>query len=467
MNRKTIRALVIAYLFASVVPAAPAADSLPRVTEEDWGLKIVQFNVGQADAALLLTPNGDAALVDTGEFSKHGSDIADYLCNESRNGVSPIETVRFLFSSHYDADHIGGAPGLNGKIKVLAAYDQGPSKKRNAGSSSTVYGRYVRYIGDPDGDGQKDDNEPDFVRYKTYPGISLRMGEGDAVQLLVISVNGNTFGRDHDLPLDPSQKKINENPGSLALSVRLKDFEYLTCGDAFSDCWKDEPDSEGALIDAEAIPDGPDIDVLKVSHHGSDTSSGERFICALKPELAVIPSDYTGDHLPKKTSLKVLETNGALTLVTGKATDDKGNYHDAEHCYDDDYTPNQEKVLDKQGTVTILVSQDGQRIRIVRPGNEQSVPVGDHGNRIALDVELPDQVEQNQPGSVVVVPVGRQVETLALLRTDERLLRLREIPTGRFQGLVKSHAPAVQILLNNVAHPIAHVVNQPHAEMLS
>jgi beta-lactamase superfamily II metal-dependent hydrolase len=72
------------------------------------------------------------------------------------------------------------------------------------------------------------------------------------------------------------------------------------------------------VIHANAIPGGHDIDVLKVAHHGSDTSSGKLFVESLRPELAIISSDRTTHRLPKLTSIKVLENTNATVLVTGR-----------------------------------------------------------------------------------------------------------------------------------------------------
>ena len=58
--------LAIAHLFVLALPSlCLSADALPRVTDDEWGLKIVIFSVGQADAALVLARNGDAAIIAT------------------------------------------------------------------------------------------------------------------------------------------------------------------------------------------------------------------------------------------------------------------------------------------------------------------------------------------------------------------------------------------------------------------
>ena len=344
---------------------------LPPVSGDDWGLKIVIFEVGQADAAVALTPNGDAAVIDIGRTIAQGRQIGDYLLDADQNGVESIAEVLFVIASHYDADHIGGAAGLSERVQILRAYDQGPSAKRDALNLNTVYSRYVRAVGDLDGDGFQGEGEEDFVRHRAYPGLSLRLGHHPAVQLLVLSVNGNTFGLDHDLDLDPSSESIDENPGSVALFVRFGHFEYLSCGDATSDDWKYDPDTEEQLIAANAIPGGDDIDVLKVNHHGSDTSTGQRFVTTIQAELAIISTDLTNHRLPKLTTLRVLEMNNTQVLVTGQATEENGDFHQSQHAFDDGFVPSGSMFRDRQGRITILVASDGNRYTVRAEGGFQ------------------------------------------------------------------------------------------------
>lgn len=338
------------------------AKNLAPVTDNDWGLKIVIFDVGQADAALFLTPDGESALVDIGRCPAHGQKIADYLIHREENKTGNIDRLNYLFASHYDSDHIGGASGLDGTIKILTAYDQGPSAKRHV--DDPIYAHYLHYIGDSDGNGEKDPDEPGFVRHKAMPGQTFSLGHDGKVRIMVLSAAGDTSGTTYDLPLDPSKKEIDENPGSLIMLVTLNEFEYFTTGDATSDDWKNEPDTEEAVIKAHAIPGGDDIDVLKVSHHGSDTSNGKVFISHTKPEVAIINanSPETAHKLPKLTSIKVLEDNRALVLVTGSAKDKNGQYNQSKNNFDDGYIPRH--LLDNRGTITILVNKVGLKYTV-------------------------------------------------------------------------------------------------------
>lgn len=342
-----------------LLPLLSLAQPLTPVSPTNWGLKIVVFTVGQADAAVFITPDGRTAISDMGEHFEDGKLIADFLLG-AENGVGPISTVPYLFVSHYDSDHIGGASGLNGRITAQAAYDQGPSKKRDAKTTKTVYGKYVRYVGDLNGNGIQDGNEANFARNKAIAGRKFSLSGNTSIKIL--SVNGDTEGSCCDLPLDPSNKRIDENPGSVILLVSLGEFRYLTTGDASSDDWKREPDTEEALIHANALG-GKRVSILKVSHHGSDTSSGKVFIESVLPQLAIISSDYKSIHrLPKLTTLKILEMNNAQVLVTGRATNPAGKYHQSKNKFDDGFKP--KHTIDKVGSITILVAKDGSKFSV-------------------------------------------------------------------------------------------------------
>lgn len=354
------------YTLLSLIACLAHAQPPTPVTEADWGLKIVVFNVGQADAALVLTPNGDAALIDLGKKNDHGTLIANYLLDPTQNGVARIDEVDFLFISHYDQDHIGGAKKINhSDVKILQAFDQGPSTKRFNGPNftqpKTWYKKYTTLVGDPNGNAQQDTNESNFVRETATPGLSVNLGTNATIQ--VLAVNGDTAGTAHDLPeLILTGNAIDENPGSLIMLVSLGEFDYLTTGDASSNDWKSEPDTEEAIINANAIPGGHDIDVLKVAHHGSDTSSGEVFVTSTDPEIAIIPSKLGQHGLPKLTSIKILEQSGAQVLVTGKATSDAGEFKQSNHTFDDGYQP--QRTLDQCGNITILVAPDGSKYSV-------------------------------------------------------------------------------------------------------
>ena len=157
--------------------------------------------------------------------------------------------------------------------------------------------------------------------------------------------------------------------------MRLGEFEFYTAGDQTDNDWKSKPAVEESIIDSGAIPGGHDVDVLKVSHHGSDTSTSHDFVAALDPEVAVISTKFTrSDKLPKKIALKQLQENRCCVLITGDGRNpdtgdpddpDTRDFTDASTPDDDSFTVDSEAVFNNQGNVTILVSVDGGRYTVI------------------------------------------------------------------------------------------------------
>ncbi len=109
-----------------------------------WGLKIVVLDVGQADAILVMTPNGDICLIDSGKTNAHGSRIVDYLSSPALNGIGVLKTIDLLYTTHFDQDHIGGMKKITERgVHIRKAFDQGRSEARSvttapAGSRTTA-----------------------------------------------------------------------------------------------------------------------------------------------------------------------------------------------------------------------------------------------------------------------------------------------------------------------------------------
>ena len=108
-----------------------------------------------------------------------------------------------------------------------------------------------------------------------------------------------------------------------------------------------------------------------------------------------------------------------------------------------------------------------QSFRIVRAGHDQIIAIGDHGHRIAMELELLDQIRRQDPRGIVVVARGRKIDALARLRADEFGRQGSQVPAGDFQGLVERQPPGIEIGLGNRPHGIRQIVDQGHAEVFA
>jgi competence protein ComEC len=98
------------------------------------------------------------------------------------------------------------------------------------------------------------------------------------------------------------------NLASVVALVRVGEVRMLFVGDA------ERPEEEWLLArDSAALR----ADILKVGHHGSGTSSSDRFLAAVRPRLALV-SVGAGNtyHLPTPSVMRALAAHGAQVLRT-------------------------------------------------------------------------------------------------------------------------------------------------------
>ena len=194
--------------------------------------------MGKADA-ILIRSQDHAALIDAGKFDAADT-VADYLL---RHKVTALD---YLIMSHPDSDHIGGMPGVLGEISVGAFVqaDTGYFSEEGSGLSALL--------------SMLEQNGTDTMSME--PGDSFTMGQA------VFTAIG------------PMGSFEDPNNSSLVLRMDCRDFSALFCGDM-------EYDAEQALI---LSGQDIDIDLLKVGHHGSSTSSSLRFLWETSPKYAAI-----------------------------------------------------------------------------------------------------------------------------------------------------------------------------------
>jgi len=116
-------------------------------------------------------------------------------------------------------------------------------------------------------------------------------------------------GEDFFSVLAPLQKKeLTKNNGSIVIYANIADITWLFTGDL---------EKEGEQEVLNNYPNLKDVDVLKVGHHGSKTSSSNEFIERLKPKIAVISvGENNRYHHPSKEVLSTLNENKVKVFRT-------------------------------------------------------------------------------------------------------------------------------------------------------
>ncbi|MFZ5517706.1 MAG: DNA internalization-related competence protein ComEC/Rec2 [Candidatus Zhuqueibacterota bacterium] len=249
-------------------------------------LEVIFFDVGQGDAALVSFPNGKRLLIDAGptlqDFDAGRYFLVPYF---KREGIRRLSTVVL---SHADNDHIGGMPSVLRSVRVERVVDTGLFH------NSKICSVYTHVI---------DSLNIDYCIADV--GVRIDVSKEYGVHIL------HPGKRQREI-LD---RDINNN--SVVLKICYGDVSFLFAGDI-------EREAEQLLVDyGEALH----ATVLKIAHHGSNTSSTREFLNLVKPEFAVIslgknnkfnfPSDEVLERL-NSMYINILRTdeNGAIIFRT-------------------------------------------------------------------------------------------------------------------------------------------------------
>ena len=232
--KRTFVILLAVLLIVSFIPACSAPSQSPGLSEGS-SFEAHFIDVGQADATLVLCGN-ESMLIDGGNADDSNL-IYTYL---EKHGVTHLD---YIVCTHAHEDHVGGLSGALNYATVDTAlcpvmeYD------------SNVFSNFKECLDQQD------------VRI-TVPQAGDTFSLGDA----------------HVTVLGPISDTDNANNTSIVLKITYGDTSFLFTGDA-------ERDEEQDILDA-----GYDLasTVLKVGHHGSDTSTSYQFLLEVMPKYAVI-----------------------------------------------------------------------------------------------------------------------------------------------------------------------------------
>lgn len=231
------------------------------------------IDVGQGDSIYVKLPNGENLLIDAGD-NDAGVNVTGYLKDLK------VKKIDYLVATHPHSDHIGGMDDVINKFDIETMYM--PDVTHNTSTFSSLL----------------DAIEKNNVKLKVAKsGVSILKEENLSVDIL--SPDGKTY---EDM-----------NNYSAVVKITYGDTAFLFMGDA-------------EKVIENKLKSGLKSDVIKVGHHGSDTSTGEKFLQRVSPEVAVISvgenNDYSHPHNEvvsrlKKHNINIFRTDYDGTVVIG------------------------------------------------------------------------------------------------------------------------------------------------------
>ena len=214
-----------------------------NITIFNKGLEITYIDVGQGDSIFIKFPNDKSnILIDTGGKVTYGNlknnysvgkNIVDYLKSMG------IRKLDYLIITHGDFDHMGDSLYLIDKFKVENVIF-------NCGEFNVLEKELIKVL--------------DEKKIKYYSCIKELNIDNNKLYFL------------------QTKKYDNENDNSNVIYTEFNGYKFMFMGDAGVEKEKD-------ILDKYNLAN---IDVLKVGHHGSKTSSSKEYIDEIKPKYAII-----------------------------------------------------------------------------------------------------------------------------------------------------------------------------------
>ncbi len=239
------------------------AGSLDDVKADD--LQLHYIYVGQGDSTAIKLPDGKIMLIDAGPRSAK-TDLKTYLDGVIFKNESE-KVIDYFVITHTDEDHVGGAEMILTDYNVKAVYRPEVYSK-----SETV----------PAGEYQVTTNVWDDAVTAMANADETIFVQKDLV--LADYTDPTDSSRDYSFTFyGPIQDVYNDNNDySPVMVLENNNKKYMFTGDASEDI------EEEFLAAYSASLADFDVDVLKVGHHGSETSTCAEFLAAVKPEWSVI-----------------------------------------------------------------------------------------------------------------------------------------------------------------------------------
>ncbi len=268
-----IRILSILFLVTLIALA------LTHGVEHTDKLRVSFLDVGQGDAIFIQSPSGVEMLIDGGVTKK--------VLEEVSKKMSPFDnTISFVVATHPDLDHIGGLTDVVQRFNVNTFIH--PQVEHNAEVQNILFERI---------------QEKNIQTHIARRGDVYDLGSGVRVTVLF------PYGDVTD---------VESNSASIVVKVDYGNTSFLLTGDA-----PVETEYILAGIDKEKLK----ADVLKLGHHGSDTSTSETFLAFVQPEYSVVSAgkDNTYGHphadvieRVRKFKSRVYDTrlHGTITFVS-------------------------------------------------------------------------------------------------------------------------------------------------------
>lgn len=252
------------------------AEEIPSIeiteisSQEEYNQSIVPLNlhflnVGQADSAFIELPDGQTVLIDAGN-SQDAHTIINYIKDLEYNKID------YVIATHPHSDHIGGM------AKILENFEIGKMYMPKQVHTTVTFENMLNVI-----------QNQNIDLYTAKAGVNILTTINTKIDILA--------------PFQDNYSNLNNS--SVVIKLMYGDTVMLFMGDA-----EEEIESQLLAYDINA-------DLIKIGHHGSDSSSSKNFLSKVSPDIAIISCGMGNSYgHPHDSTLSTLFSMGIETYRT-------------------------------------------------------------------------------------------------------------------------------------------------------
>lgn len=227
-------------------------------------LKVHYLDVGQGDSIFIELPNNETMLIDAAE-SYQSENIINYLKNLN------YQKIDYVIGTHPHTDHIGGLKD------IINTFEIGKIYMPKVVSTTKTYESLLMAI-----------KEKNLKINTAKAGTSII--DTDALKINILAPNNSTY--------------TELNNYSVVTKITYGTTKFLFMGDA-------------EKLSENEIKENVTADVIKIGHHGSNTSSSIDFIKKVNAKYGIISVGLNNKYnLPKEKTITNWENSGTKIYLT-------------------------------------------------------------------------------------------------------------------------------------------------------
>jgi beta-lactamase superfamily II metal-dependent hydrolase len=278
-------------------------------------LEIHHIDAGEAVSTLIVSPLGRSMLIDVGEAEWDSPTGAETIGAYVRS-VLGCSRIDYVVISHFHLDH-AGLPGYGGLWHLVngQGFSVGKLLHRDVdsfkGTSGSTLSAWQTYLHSPAALAL----QPEVARV----GVGqVELGGGVAFAFVAVDGGGGLLPGDFSADAAPP----DENDYSIAALLRFGRLDYFTAGDLSGQTFVSDAGYSYHDLETRVAPRVKDVDVYRVSHHGSSHASNGTLVAELAPRVSIIQvGDGNGNGHPAQSTVDRLLAHSSLYLTEHGNTD--------------------------------------------------------------------------------------------------------------------------------------------------